>query len=200
VTSAAAVVYLRRLIRWDLIMDSLTPASGLGNLAQSARTKQLKTARGILFFVGILTVIANAALVWFAQAVVDSQIEAELKTLRAQQMVIDQAAVDEFREQAVRTTRLVNGIAVFIGFLFIVGAVKVYSYPVPVTVTSLILYIGCWAVFGVLDPTTLARGWIIKLLVAAGLFKAVQAALAYESERKAAAQEELPAETPAAAV
>jgi hypothetical protein len=75
---------------------------------------------------------------------------------------------------------------VLIGVVFIVCAIVVYKYPVASTVTSLVLYLGAAAVYGVLDPTTLARGWWIKILIVVGLFKAVQAALAYESERKAA--------------
>jgi hypothetical protein len=36
------------------------------------------------------------------------------------------------------------------------------------------------------DGSVFVRGWLIRLLVIVGLFKAIQAALAYEKEKKAA--------------
>ncbi len=170
---------------------------GLGNLAQAARTKQLKTARTILYIVGVLTVVVNVGIVIFAEPIVNSQIDSELRDLRGQNLEIDQAAVDEYRQQAIRATQLVNGIAVLIGIVFIVCGALVYTYPVPATITSLVLYVGAAAVYAVIDPSTLARGWIIKLLIVIGLFKAVQAALAYESERKQSAEQPLLGEIPA---
>jgi hypothetical protein len=162
-------------------------ADNLGSLAQSARTKQLKSARGILLFVGILTIVANLAFVIFAEQIVNSQIDKEVKDIRAQHMMIDEVKLAAIRDQAVRTTRLIDAIGVVLGVVFLTCAIFVYKYPVATTVTSLVLYLGAAAVYGVLDPTTLARGWWIKILIVIGLFKAVQAALAYENERKAEA-------------
>jgi hypothetical protein len=183
--------------RRSLLMSTSPGLGELGNLAQSARVKELKTARGILFFVGILTIAVNIGFIAFAEKAVDSQIETELKPLRQQGMEIDPTQLAEFREQAIRSTRLVNGIAVLIGLVFVVCGVYVYQYPVPATVISLVLYLGSAAVYGVLDPTTLARGWIIKIIVVVCLFKAVQAAIASENERKAAANAALQSNPPA---
>jgi len=173
-------------------MDTSTEETGLGNLAQSARTKQLKSARAIMFFVGVITIVANAGFMIAAETLVDREIEKEVANLRGQNMIVDQAAVAEFRETAVRSTRLVNGIGLLIGIVFIGFGFTVYRYPVPITVTALVMYIGCWAVYGVIDPTTLASGWIVKILIVVALFKAVQAALAYEHERKLAVPEPSP--------
>jgi hypothetical protein len=162
----------------------------LGSLAQSARTKHLKTARGILFFCGITTVLLNIVFVVGAKSIVESEFEKELKPLRAQGMEIDEAKLAELREQAVRTVQLANGIAVLIGVVFIVCGVLVYQYPVPATVISLVLFLGSAAVYGYLDPTTLQRGWWLKIIFAICLFKAVQAAVAFESERKTASIKE----------
>jgi predicted PurR-regulated permease PerM len=159
----------------------------LGSLAQSARTKQLKTARGILYFVGILTMVVNGALFIFADKFVDWQIEKELAPARAQHQMINQQIVQQIRDRAIRSVELGCGIAFLIGIVFIICAVMVYTYPVASTVTSLVLYLGAAAGYGVIDPTTLLQGWWVKILIVVGLFKAVQAALAYESERKAAA-------------
>jgi hypothetical protein len=179
-------------------MSTAFPASSeLGNLAQSARTKQLKTARGILYFVGVLTVVVNAALVYFAENLVDSEIKKELANVRGQGIAIDQDAVDDFRAQAVRSLQVANGIGVFLGFIFIACGALVYKYPVPATITSLVLYIGAAAVYGVIDPTTLAKGLLVKILIVVALFKAVQSALAFESERKQAAAQPTLADTSA---
>ncbi|MCC7475961.1 MAG: hypothetical protein IT425_11230 [Pirellulales bacterium] len=167
-------------------MSATFEEGGLGNLAQSARTNQLKSARGILLGVGILTVLVNLGLVIFADRIVDAEIEKELKPVRAAGNVIDQEALKELREGAIRSLRFVDGIAVLLGVVFIVCGILVYTYPVPVTIVSLVLYLGSAAVFGVIDPSTLAKGWIVKIVIVIALFKAVQAALAFESERKRA--------------
>jgi hypothetical protein len=111
-------------IRWSIVSTEL-PTPELGNLAQAARTKQLKTARGILFFVGVITVLANAALIFFARNLVNSEIEKEVANLRGQGMEIDQNAIDEFREQAVRSVQVANGIGVLLGLVFIACGVYV---------------------------------------------------------------------------
>jgi hypothetical protein len=167
-------------------LGSLSPSGseGLGSLAQSARTKQLKTARGILFGVGILTVVVNAGMFFFAESIVKSQLDTEVQKIRAQGMMIDQVKLAQIQDQAVRATRLADGIALLLGVVFIVCGALVYAYPVATTVTSLVLYLGAAAVYGVMDPMTLAHGWWMKILVAFGLFKAVQAAIAYENDRK----------------
>lgn len=56
-------------------------------------------------------------------------------------------------------------------------------FPVPVTITSLVLYIGAIAVSGLYDPATLAQGVIIKIIVIIALAKAIQTAIAYEKDR-----------------
>ena len=77
------------------------------------------------------------------------------------------------------------GALIGLGVLYIVMGMFVKQYPVPLTIAALVLYIGSAAVFAILDPATLASGIIVKILIIVGLAKAVQAALAYERERKA---------------
>lgn len=171
---------------------------GLGSLAQSARTKQLKSARGILLFVGILTILVNGGMIIFAESIVDAQMEPELQELRSQNKVINPVKLKEIRDGAVRATRFVDGIAVVLGFVFVACGMLVYKYPVAATVIALVLYVGCAAGYGVLDPRTLAAGWWMKIIIVVCLFKAVQAALAYESERKSAAAGGVLSDLPAA--
>jgi hypothetical protein len=56
------------------------------------------------------------------------------------------------------------------------------------TVTALTLYLGGNAVFGVLNPASLGAGWIMKIFIVIALFKAVQAAFAYQKEMAATAE------------
>ncbi len=87
--------------------------------------------------------------------------------------------------------RLVNGVAVALGVVFIILGVIVNRFPVPATIISLILYVGSALGFAALDPSTLARGAIIKIIIVVALIKAIQAALAYEKERQRSASVEL---------
>jgi hypothetical protein len=81
--------------------------------------------------------------------------------------------------------KLVAGGAAALGVIFIVLGVLVYKFPVPCTVAGLILYIVSTLGFAALDPTTLVRGIILKIIIVVGLFKSVQSALAYQAEMKA---------------
>ncbi len=64
----------------------------------------------------------------------------------------------------------------------------VYTIPIPATIISLVLYIGATAIFAYLAPETLLQGVIFKVLIIAGLIKAVQSAIAYDNDRKNAAK------------
>jgi hypothetical protein len=154
----------------------------LGSLSQAARLKQLNVARGILLFVGIVTVIANAVFFAMIERHVDEAFNKEIQELRSRGMEVDPAEVAKLRESAIATAKLIQGAGVALGIVFIVLGVLVKTYPVPMTVTSLILYVGAGLVFGMIDPTTLYKGLIIKILIIVGLVKSVQAAIAYQRE------------------
>ncbi len=62
------------------------------------------------------------------------------------------------------------------------------QYPVPISITSLVLYLGATVVMGVLNWQTLLQGIIIKVIVIVVLVKAVQAAIAYQKALDAEAQ------------
>jgi hypothetical protein len=163
-----------------------TDQSSLGSLAQSARQKQLKSARGILLFVGILTVGANATFFALIRSQVDEVFNKEITALQAKGMVVDQAKVAPLRERAVRMAQLINGGAIALGVVFIVLGVIVNRYPVPITILGLVLYVGGAAVFALIDASTLAQGLIVKLIIIVALVKSIQSALAYEREQKTA--------------
>ena len=171
-------------------MDSAPPElPGLGNLAQAARTKRLKQARGILLFVGILTIIGNIVFLALARSQVKDALDKEEQKLRGQGMVVDQAKRQQVEDQQILLIYAIHGVAIALGVLFVVFALIIYRFPVFATVTSLVLYIGAAVVFGLLHPPSLAAGLIIKIIIVIALVKAVQAALAFERERAEAAAE-----------
>jgi predicted RND superfamily exporter protein len=116
---------------------------------------------------------------------VDEAIQERVNALRQQGMIEDPQQVEEVRASMLRITYLLSGVLIAIGVLFIIFGIAIYTKPVPITITSLVIYIGCMAIFGFLDPASLAQGIIVKIIIIAGLVKAVQAAIAYEKERSA---------------
>ncbi|MFO0969699.1 MAG: hypothetical protein U0793_29420 [Gemmataceae bacterium] len=149
----------------------------LGSLAQSARSKELNTARSCLIAVGVITIVANLIQLLTLQ----SQIDEHLR--KGGLVIIDRAAFD-------RTLMLIR--LVLIGFMalggvFIVLGALVKSFPVPMTITGLVLYIVASVVGFVIDPESIKQMgiWVfIKIAIVVALAKAVQAAFAYEKEKR----------------
>jgi hypothetical protein len=131
----------------------------LGSLAQSARKKHLDTARNYLILVTVLQ-LAGAAVLYFA--------------LQGQPIPPD----------LMPRIYLAYGIVIGAGVAFLVLALLVHKFPLPVTIIALILFITLHAIDAIADPSALMRGWLIKILVVVALVKAIQAAAAYEKERR----------------
>jgi predicted RND superfamily exporter protein len=148
---------------------------GLGSLAQSARFKQLKQARNILLAIGVLTILVNAFLL--------ANVRNEAKHVIGG-MPGGPAEIQRLEDHVVRVGAAIYGAVIFLGILFVVFGLIVRFYPVPITIISLILYVGAAAIFAVLDPTTLAQGAIFKVIIIVGLAKAIQSAVAFERERR----------------
>lgn len=166
--------------------------TGMRNLAQEARKQQLKKARWILIAVGVLQLIVGLFFVFNARAMVKAQFEKELAPMKAQGATVDEQKLQELEDSATKATQLLNlgGILGGIGFIFL--GLLVYRFPVACTVTGLLLYIGLFAGFAFVsfmgdgDGSVFVRGWLFRLLIIIALYKAIQAALAYEKEKKAA--------------
>ena len=164
------------------------PRERLGSLAQSARSKHLKEARGILLAIGILTLLVNAALFAAAESLVQGAIDAELRKRGGG--VVDPVK----REQAIQTTRVLAGALSALGVLYIVFALIVHRYPVPVTVTALVIYVGVTIISAILNPEAFFQSTpalAIKVVIIVALVKAVQTAVVYQRERDAEAEAEL---------
>ncbi|MGA2798829.1 MAG: hypothetical protein ABSE63_14715 [Thermoguttaceae bacterium] len=158
-------------------------ASSLGSLSQAARHKQLNTARGILIVVGILTVLFNLAFFALIESQVNDEIKKQVNELHKKGLQEDPASVAAFQSKMIRIAQLFQGGAVALGVVFIILGCLVKKYPVSSTITGMVLYIGSNALFGYLDPETLARGLIIKIIIVFVLAKSIQAAIAYQREQ-----------------
>jgi hypothetical protein len=161
-------------------MSTLPP---LGSLAQSARSRQLKSARGILLFIGVLTVVVAGGMISLARSQVDNVIKTELDKIRAPGVTINAEKVEQWRSKALRSTYLMHGVSLALGVVFIVLGILVRKYPVPITITALVLYVGAGAIFGLIDPKSLAAGVVVKVIIILALVKSIQSALAYEREQ-----------------
>ena len=169
----------------DLPPEAAAPPpsmAGLGNLAQSARGKELKSARTIMFFIGILSVAVNLFVFSSAEGEVQKEIDKEVAKL-GPGLEVDPEKMAEVKSQAVGATHLISGGGIVLGLVFIACGVLVQRHPVPATITALALYLGSMAIFGMINPQSLASGLIIKAFIVIGLFKAVQAAIAYQKEQ-----------------
>jgi predicted RND superfamily exporter protein len=155
--------------------------------------KSLNQARGTLIAIGVLTILVNGfQLIGLRDAVnaeINKAIQAQQAKARAQgmQWVVDPAKLDEARDAGMRVAYLIMYSVIGLGVLFVIFGLVVKSYPVPITITSLVLYLGATAIFAYLSPETLMAGIFIKVIIIIGLAKAIQAAIAYESERRVAA-------------
>lgn len=161
-------------------LASLSPSSGLGSIAQSAMKKQLKGAKTILIIVGLLTIGYNAVAFANAQKEVDDVFNKEIALIRNQGMEIDQAELKKAKDRTLLICQLIYGGAIALGVAYIVLGAMVYKSPVPATVLGLVLYIGGIAIFGYLDPESLARGFIVKIIVIVALAAAIRTAISYQ--------------------
>jgi hypothetical protein len=126
----------------------------LGSLAQSARSKKLNEVRTLLIIIGVLNFIV-AILV---------------ATLLRDQLPSDVYAV-------------ALGTSLGFGALYVLFGLIVHQFPVPITIISLVLYVGVQVISGVMDPESIPRGLILKVIIIVALAKSIQTAVAYENER-----------------
>jgi hypothetical protein len=157
-------------------------APSLGSLSQSARQKQLRQAMWILIGVGILTVLTNLAFFATIESDVDNLIKNELNSLHKQGIQEDPILLAAYRSRVIHIAQLLQGGGVVLGIVFVILGMMVYRYPVSCTILGLVLFIGGNAIFGYLDPQSLIRGWLVKIIVVVVLAKSISAAIAYKRE------------------
>jgi hypothetical protein len=161
--------------------------TGLGSLGQEARLKNLNTAKWIMIIVGLIQMGNFAIFYAMTEKEADTVIAEELRNQRIGRDQIDPVQFREYRDTMIRIARLIYGALIALGAAFVIMGLFVKKYPVPLTITALVLFIGVHAVLAILNPVNLAAGLLLKVIFIVGLAKAIQAAIAYERERKAMA-------------
>ncbi len=76
-----------------------------------------------------------------------------------------------------------------LGVVFIVMGFFVTSFPVPITIAALVLYLAAFAITAVLDPTMIYRGIVIKIIIVGALVRSIKAALEYQRDQSQVLQE-----------
>lgn len=167
---------------------------GLGSLAQQSRRKALGRAKGILWLVGVLTVLVNGFQLLNVEKEFEKAVGAELRRegvtlseVRARPTE-ERAEFDEAYDKGLRLARVITVAGVVMGLCFIACALFVNRRPVAATVTGLVLFLGAWAATLALEPALALRGALIKVLIVIGLVSAVRAALAVERAEREGAQ------------
>ena len=159
-------------------LPSLT--GGSNSLAQAARMKSLNQARYTLIAIGILTIAANLFFGLAADDAVKREFDKELAAKGLNRAVVDQVKLQEAEEAALRITRLASFGFAALGAIFVAAGALIKKYPVPISIVSLVLYLGSTVIMGMLDTDLLLKGIIIKVIIIVALVKAVQAAIAYQ--------------------
>lgn len=162
----------------------------LGSLAQKARGKKLKQARGILLFLGILTILWNGVFFFLIPTLVKGEIDKELVKLGGFRNV-DPLAVEKARSEMEILNYAITSLFFFTGVAFVIFGVLVYRFPLAMTIGGLVLYLLATVAMAALNPALLVSGAIIRIVFIVALAKSIQSAYAYEKERRAEEEYEL---------
>ena len=139
----------------------------LGSLAQSTRQNHLGQTRTTLLVIGVLTLLINGGMF-----------------LNSQKEVEQVAVAPGDFDRVLLFVRMIYGVAMAVGAYFILAGLLVKKYPLPMTITSLILYLAATAGIALLNPMLLAQGIIFKVIIIVGLVKSVQTAWNYQNEKE----------------
>ncbi len=119
----------------------------------------LSTAKWIMIVVGLLTVAVNIFL--FLNA------EAEVNT------VMQQGQADLDAGTLLLFVRVFYGGFILSGLVMITLGALVYQFPLASPIAGLVIYLLGIVIVALLDPLSLLRGIIFKILIISGLIKAI---------------------------
>src|SRR6187401_3194750 len=121
-------------------------SSQLGSLSESAQLQKLKSAKGALWVVGILTLIVQVFLFMNVNKEYDDALEAEVKKQGGSMSALERldpetkAAIAKEKEEAIGRGRMIYGAGIGLGVIFIICALMVDKKPVVATMAGLVLY------------------------------------------------------------
>lgn len=151
-----------------VVSATAMPATGAGrSMLSDELTKTMKRAATALMWVAILQTLLGPVLLFVQKAKLERE---------------NPGMVYEVGPLAYA---IVFGIAALFWGLFFWAR----RSPLPAAIVGLVLFITLHVVDAVSDPMSLARGWLVKILVVVALWKAIQAGLQYRrlSEQQQAA-------------
>jgi hypothetical protein len=148
--------------------------------------KDLRVARGVMFLVGLVTIVANLIFYFNAEENVARQVDKELGAIGGRANVAPEKKEElrRLEEEAVQFTKIASAVFTTLGVLYLIFGCWIKKYPVATTVTALVLFITGNIVSAVFDPEMILKGIVIKICGIAALAKSIQAAIAFETERK----------------
>ena len=146
--------------------DSYERPRKLGSLAQKARAQKLNGIRVLLIILGLLIGGAHVFLL--------TQLD-------------DNAAGFGIPAVAVPLARVLCLLFIGVGLLFVLFGIIVHTYPVAITIISLVIYASLTVLDLVSNPELVARALWLRILIIIGLVQGVRTAVVYERERAAEA-------------
>jgi hypothetical protein len=145
---------------------------GLNSLAQAARGKHLGQIRWTLIIIGVLTIGANAVVLWITRG----NVEDELRRQGINQ-------IPPHIESLLFLSQCITAMFIALGAVFVTLGIFVKAHPVPCTIAGLVLYLVGFAISVAMSPETIAQGIILKVIIVVALAKAIGSARAYEAEK-----------------
>lgn len=152
-----------------------TPSAPVGYVPSRApQLKELKNARWTLIILGII----YCGVILFQWNSAQKEIDAADASLKAQGSSLEEALAENPEAASqVRLGKILVGVGCSVAVAFVVLGFLVYRFPVGAPLTGLILY-GLDQISGaVMDPSSIAKGVIIKIIIVACLIRAVKAGL-----------------------
>lgn len=154
--------------------SSSSPSGGsLGSLVNHQHGKHIRGARIAIMFVAVITIIFSIVM-WF---LLNSEIE---KVKSDPGMVVIQEVVTQ--------AQIEIGVTFALGIVFFILFFWAKSNPFAATLTALLLYLTNIIVAVGIEPTSLAKGIIVKIIIIVALVNGLKSALAYKKDQESAAQ------------
>ncbi|MBI3828776.1 MAG: hypothetical protein HY291_04625 [Planctomycetes bacterium] len=164
----------------------------LGNLAEEQHKRHLRTAKGVIMFVALLSLGLNVYN-WHALDEAEADFERQIAIVRNNPaMTVDEAKVKEVRANisSARTqTEFYLGVSVaLLGLFFYVNA-----NPFVATSAAFGIYLLASVIGLICNPIGNVLGLAVKAVIVAALFKGVQSGMELKKLRENAAKEDAPA-------
>lgn len=162
------------------------------NLVESERNNSLDKARKWLWALGGLTLLVQSFFFFNApnelREVYEKELSKQGTTLAKVEALpdADRAEFDKARGEDLAKVRLIYGVGISLGLVFLGCAFMLPRKPLVCVITTLALYIASIAGMAALNPLTLVSGILWKILIIGALVSALKAALAGEREAKEA--------------